>query len=69
MTPIQELIETIEKALQITMDDQTKRIFLEKEKKSIIEAYKNGAYNDRDRYKGCGISREVSAEQYYNNLK
>ena len=67
-TPVEDFIQTIENALKITIDDQTKAIYLEKEKQQIIEAYKVGVQQGAQ-YIATPPNMErtlVTSEQYYN---
>jgi len=60
-TPMEELIETFENALQITVDEQTKQIYLEKENQAIIEAYNTGA---KDPFPICKLGAEYYKETF-----
>ena len=61
-TAVEDFIETIENALKITIDDQTKAIYLEKEKQQIIEAHRDGMHETI--FIGTDVRKK--GEQYYN---
>ena len=59
-TAIEELIETFEAALNITVDDQTRSIFLEKEREQLMASHENGQGNRiRSKYRSSMYYRKT----------
>jgi len=67
-TPMQKTLEQIERALNITISDEDKQHYVEKERQAIIQAYKNGAIYGMNVNGGCEwtVDDDEITEYYYN---